>query len=256
MTTTPRRPRILFGVTGSVAAVKAPEIALKLVKHLDAEVKIILTKGGDNFWNKAKDYDPLNWKLLQDEIENEPAEISTIRVYGEDYEYCQRILFYPHSIILLTDVTCTHDIAAPDEEWKSWNVLGDQVFHIELRDWADIVLIAPLSAHSLAKIANGLCDDTLSCVLRAWDLGHGLRPGKPCIVAPAMNTAMYEHPLTLIQLNIIATFWKDPTQFEIIPPTVKILACGEVGMGALAGSDTIVQAIKQQIKTINVNKSN
>jgi len=226
MTTTPRRPRILFGVTGSVAAVKAPEIALKLVKHLDAEVKIILTKGGDNFWNKAKDYDPLNWKLLQDEIENEPAEISTIRVY------------------------------APDEEWKSWNVLGDQVFHIELRDWADIVLIAPLSAHSLAKIANGLCDDTLSCVLRAWDLGHGLRPGKPCIVAPAMNTAMYEHPLTLIQLNIIATFWKDPTQFEIIPPTVKILACGEVGMGALAGSDTIVQAIKQQIKTINVNKSN
>jgi phosphopantothenoylcysteine decarboxylase len=79
------------------------------------------------------------------------------------------------------------------EEWKGWQTLGDPVLHIQLRDWADIAVVAPLSAHSLAKIATGLCDDPLSCVLRAWDLGyHATRPGKPLVLAPAMNTAMWE----------------------------------------------------------------
>ena len=118
------------------------------------------------------------------------------------------------------------------DEWNEWNKIGDPVLHIQLRDWADMMIIAPLSAHTLAKISNGLCDDTLSCILRAWDYGHGCRTTikgvsdnnssmcsytqkstncvktgldneqvirrkrKPIIVAPAMNTAMWEHPLT------------------------------------------------------------
>ena len=79
------------------------------------------------------------------------------------------------------------------EEWQGWQTLGDPVLHIQLRDWADIAIVAPLAAHSLAKFATGLCDDPLSCVVRAWDLGyHESRPGKPLILAPAMNTAMWE----------------------------------------------------------------
>jgi hypothetical protein len=60
-----RRPRILYAVTGSVAAVKGPEIAVRLVNGLDFDVRILLTRGGENFWNKAKDYNPQYWKLLQ-----------------------------------------------------------------------------------------------------------------------------------------------------------------------------------------------
>ena len=46
--------------------------------------------------------------------------------------------------------------------------MGDPVLHIELRNWADIIVVAPLSAHTLAKIATGMCDDPLTCCIRAW----------------------------------------------------------------------------------------
>jgi phosphopantothenoylcysteine decarboxylase len=120
--------------------------------------------------------------------------------------------------------------------------------HIDLRDWADLLLIAPLSAHTLAKLSNGLCDDTLSCVVRAWDFGHGARPGKPLILVPAMNTAMWQHPLTRLQLDTIRGFWnttgKDPKEgVSIVPPQVKKLACGEIGNGALASVEDIVKCV-------------
>lgn len=64
---TPRRPRVLLGVTGSVAAVKAPEVAVRLVKECNnATVKVLLSAGGLNFWNKAANYDPKSWKQLQE----------------------------------------------------------------------------------------------------------------------------------------------------------------------------------------------
>jgi phosphopantothenoylcysteine synthetase/decarboxylase len=136
-----------------------------------------------------------------------------------------------------------------------------------------LLLVAPLSAHTLAKISNGLCDDTLSCVLRAWDYGHGLRPGKPLLLAPAMNTAMWEHPLTQLQLQTIQGFWNttnttyrrqqissssstynddennnnnnnnNNNAVHIISPQVKTLACGEIGNGALASVDEILKVV-------------
>lgn len=129
--------------------------------------------------------------------------------------------------------------------------MGDPVLHIDLRDWADLFLIAPLSAHTIAKVANGLCDDTLSCVARAWDFGHGFRPAKPVILAPAMNTAMWEHPLTKEQLQRICRFCKtnggDGAIVQIIEPISKMLACGEVGQGALASIPHIVEAARRAI---------
>lgn len=121
------------------------------------------------------------------------------------------------------------------------------MLHTDLRDWADLLLIAPISAHTLAKLANGLCDDTLSCVVRAWDFGHGTRPGKPLLLAPAMNTAMWQHPLTQPQLRTIQGFWntaKNPQNgIAIIEPQEKKLACGEIGNGALASVDDILSAV-------------
>ena len=67
---------------------------------------------------------------------------------------------------------------------------GDDVLHIELRRWADLLLIAPLDANTLGKLAAGLADNCLTCVWRAWD------PDRPVVLAPAMNTLMWRHPLT------------------------------------------------------------
>jgi len=124
------------------------------------------------------------------------------------------------------------------------------------------MLVAPLSAHTLAKISQGFCDDTLSCVIRAWDFGHGSRPGKALLLAPAMNTAMWEHPLTQSQLLTMQGFWNsdrgngrqlkgedenknshDENLIRIISPQVKTLACGEIGNGALASVDEILHFV-------------
>lgn len=126
--------------------------------------------------------------------------------------------------------------------------------YISRTDWADILLVAPLSAHTLAKISHGFCDDTVSCVVRAWDFGHGPRPGKPLLLAPAMNTAMWEHPLTQTQLSTIQGFWNAArnscgqvggraNMVRIIEPQVKTLACGEIGNGALASVDDILRVV-------------
>ena len=74
-----------------------------------------------------------------------------------------------------------------DDEWGAWKQRGDPVTHIELRRWAHLLLVAPLSANTLAKLSNGICDNLLTCLARAWDFGDKC---KHLVVAPAMNTAM------------------------------------------------------------------
>lgn len=224
-----RRPRILLGVTGSVAAVKGPELACSLAR--DADVCVLVTRGGQNFMSKAKEYDAKSWDEFTTWTEKDADETSS----GENTEEGNG------SIIM----------HSADDEWKGWKRLGDPVLHIDLRDWADLAIIAPLSAHTLAKIATGLSDDTLSCCIRAWDFGHGIRPGKPLILAPAMNTAMWEHPLTKSQLDAIKSFWNverdEDNLVFVVAPQVKKLACGEIGTGALAPLSDILRIAKDMV---------
>ena len=165
---------------------------------------------------------------------------------------------------LLKTMCAIFTLIEAEEEWKKWKRLGDPILHIKLRDWADLALLAPLSAHTLSKISNGLCDDPLSSCLRAWDLGHGTRKGKPILLAPAMNTAMWDHPLTKLQLATIQSFWNSKGHFysadhscgiQIIPPQEKTLACGEVGDGALASVDTIIEWVKKTLNIFYENES-
>ncbi|KAJ1920400.1 hypothetical protein H4219_001376 [Mycoemilia scoparia] len=119
------------------------------------------------------------------------------------------------------------------DEWKAWKKIGDPVLHIQLREWADIVVIAPLDANTMAKIANGYCDNLLTCILRAWD------SGRPRVICPAMNTHMWNHPHTSIQ---IATL-KDQLGFVVVDPISKTLACGDTGIGAMAEPELIAKTI-------------
>lgn len=122
--------------------------------------------------------------------------------------------------------------------------------HIQLRDWADCLICAPLSAHTLGKIANGLCDDTLSCIIRAWHYGHQTSSRKAIILAPAMNTAMWEHPVTSQQLDTLKSFWYCTSSCHtyIVEPQVKVLACGDVGTGAMADINDIVHTVLQYLQ--------
>ncbi|XP_037357982.1 phosphopantothenoylcysteine decarboxylase isoform X2 [Talpa occidentalis] len=120
------------------------------------------------------------------------------------------------------------------DEWEMWRFRSDPVLHIELRRWADLMLVAPLDANTLGKVASGICDNLLTCVIRAWDLR------KPLLFCPAMNTAMWEHPITAQQVDQLKAFG-----YIEIPCVVKKLVCGDQGLGAMAEVDTIVDKVKE-----------
>ncbi|XP_047958410.1 probable phosphopantothenoylcysteine decarboxylase isoform X2 [Salvia hispanica] len=141
----------------------------------------------------------------------------------------QASLHFVDRVALPKDV----DLYTDEDEWSSWKKIGDNVLHIELRKWADIMVIAPLSANTLAKIAGGLCDNLLTCIVRAWDYN------KPMFVAPAMNTLMWDNPFTERHLMAI-----DDLGISLIPPVKKRLACGDYGNGAMAEPSLIYSNVR------------
>ena len=132
------------------------------------------------------------------------------------------------------DVTC--ELFRDADEWSVWQQRSDPVLHIELRRWADLFVIAPLDANTLAKLANGICDNLLTCVARAWN------QHRPFLFAPAMNTFMWEHPLTARQVRELEGFG-----YTCVAPVEKTLVCGDKGMGAMAEVATIVEQVKNAL---------
>lgn len=133
-----------------------------------------------------------------------------------------------------------------EDDWREWKKVGDPVVHIELRRWADIMVVAPCSANTLAKMANGLCDDLLSCIVRAWDFND---PYKRMLIAPAMNTMMWESPFTRKHLATLVELgggtMDDQNRVVIVGPVEKTLACGDVGNGAMAAPADIMKMVEK-----------
>lgn len=107
------------------------------------------------------------------------------------------------------------------------------VAHVSLGQKADVMLIAPASANIIAKMANGLADDMLSTTALAATC--------PKIVSPAMNTKMYDNPITQDNLKKLEGYG-----FRIIEPAAGRLACGDEGRGKLPDEQTLVDAILQE----------
>lgn len=125
------------------------------------------------------------------------------------------------------------------DEWDTWHGRNDPVIHIELRRWADILLIAPLSANTLGKISMGLCDNLLTNVVRAWNAQY------PILIAPAMVAYAYNHPATKQHLRIIQEEMK---WIEILRPTEKVAgSTGGIGMGGMMPWNEIVAHVVQKL---------
>ncbi|KAK3570741.1 hypothetical protein QTP86_025382, partial [Hemibagrus guttatus] len=122
------------------------------------------------------------------------------------------------------------------DEWEMYKTRSDPVLHIELRRWAHLLVIAPLDANTLGKIASGICDNLLTCIVRAWDMS------RPLLFCPAMNTAMWQHPITAQQVATLKSFG-----YVEIPCISKKLVCGDEGKGAMAEVSAIVDAIQQYL---------
>ena len=105
-----------------------------------------------------------------------------------------------------------------------------QVEHVALADRADLVLIAPATANVLAKLAHGIADDMLTTTVLACDC--------PTMAAPAMNTRMYENPVTQDNLAALRRYG-----WEIIAPASGRLACGAVGPGKLPEPEDLLECV-------------
>jgi phosphopantothenoylcysteine decarboxylase len=209
--------RLILGVTGSVAAIRTPALfrALSSAGHL---VRVVATEPALYFFDAA--------------------ELETAS--GAAHE---------EGRALYRDA----------DEWPAARYQrGNPVLHIELRKWADMLIVAPLDANTLAKFALGLSDNCLTCVFRAWDFA------RPVVLAPAMNTFMWESPVTLRHLGHLlqdrageaipsawtldeapAVFARHAPGIVLIPPQAKRLACGDIGVGAMAEVTEIAEAVRR-----------
>lgn len=212
---------VLLGVTGSVAAILTPSLYAEL-KRAGHAVKVAATQAALYFFDPA---------ALEPRDPQQPQRNRDVVVLDED-EW-------------------------PGQDEGQLYQRGDPVVHIELRRWADLLVIAPLDANTLAKLALGLADNCLTCVWRAWDRG------RPIVLAPAMNTLMWQHPATARHLRQLATdLFRDPgterdqnqlvswinhtcPRLRVVPPQSKRLACDDVGMGAMGSLEQIVTCVQE-----------
>ena len=111
-----------------------------------------------------------------------------------------------------------------------------QIQHIDLGKEADLFLVAPASANTIAKLAHGFADTIVTSTALA------LPSEVKKFLAPAMNTKMLDHPATQNNLETLKSYG-----YQIIPPREALLACGEQGSGALASIETILTIIQESL---------
>lgn len=176
---------IVLGVTGSIAAHKAADLASLLTKQ-KCQVRVVLTADAQRFIT------PLPFKTLS----RNPV------------------------------ITDLYD---EEEGWKPT--------HIRLADEADLLLIAPATANVLAKMANGIADDALTCIALA------LNPKAKLLIAPAMNGKMWRHAAT--QQNVATLTSRGAT---FIGPEEGMLSCGYEGIGRLWPVDQIAARVLKLLR--------
>lgn len=127
----------------------------------------------------------------------------------------------------LTGNPAVVDMFARPDKWE--------VEHIALAKRADVFLVAPASANFIGKVASGVADDMLTTTVMATRA--------PLLIAPAMNSNMYENPVTQRNMQTLKTL----LHAQFIEPKVGLLACNDVGKGHIADDETILEAVERAL---------
>jgi len=176
--------KIILGVTGGIAAYKAPELVRRLIDH-GAEVQVVMTVAACEFVRPLV-FQAVSGNEVHIELLDEQAEAG----------------------------------------------MG----HIELARWASMVLIAPATANTIARLSVGIADDLLSTLCLATTA--------PVVIAPAMNSMMWEHAATSANIATLQS-----RGVRVLGPGVGSQACGETGAGRMLEPDDIVAALQGDVAT-------
>lgn len=125
---------------------------------------------------------------------------------------------------------CGHPVLV--DTFQGWD--PSSIDHIAWAKWAQVAVVAPATANLIGKLACGIADDAVTTVFMA------LPPQVPRLLAPAMNTAMWLNPV--VQRNM--GWLRDLGSFHFVDPVEKRLACGDVGVGAMADASTILNHLE------------
>ena len=112
--------------------------------------------------------------------------------------------------------------------------------HISLSRWSDLILIAPATANTISKLANGISDDLASTV--------ALASNKKIFIAPAMNVRMWEHKSTKDNIKKLKSY-----NYKLIGPEIGDMACGEYGEGKMSEPTSILKELNNYFDTLNSN---
>jgi phosphopantothenoylcysteine decarboxylase len=213
------KKHLLLAASGSVATIKIPQIISALSHHSGLSVRLILTSSAANF------------------LAGQSAEQPSVSSFNE--------------------IPNLDGIYQDADEWSPAWTRGAPILHIELRRWAHILVVAPLSANTMTKMVAGMADSLLTSVMRAWDttgfvddFTQGTVGPKPLVLAPAMNTAMWHHPVTKKQLDILEGEWgwDSGGWVVMLRPVEKQLACGDTGDGAMREWKEVVEIIEERLQ--------
>ena len=206
MTESVNKPRVMVGVCGGVAAYKAAEL-VRALQQRGCEVRVAMTRAAEEFVR------PLTFSSLTG------RKVITSLWGGSE---------------------TSGESEVGDAGIDRATGLDDtgQIEHIGEAQWADVVVIAPATAHFMAKMAHGLADDFLSTMLLATTA--------PFVVAPAMNVNMWTHPATRAN---VTTLRERGVRF--VDPDAGYLACGMVGSGRLAEIGAIADVVMEATTSSN-----
>jgi phosphopantothenoylcysteine decarboxylase/phosphopantothenate--cysteine ligase len=160
-------------------------------------------------------------------FKKEDAEIKTILTKSA------KEFVTPLSVASLSQEKVYDDLFNVEDEAK--------IDHISLSRWADVILVAPITANTISKLSAGSSNDLASTVILASD--------KNIFLTPAMNVRMWEHPSTKENLNKLKSYG-----YKIIGPEVGDMACGEFGEGKMTEPKDILQEIDSYFRELNDNK--
>uniref|UniRef100_A0A0M3IM90 Flavoprotein domain-containing protein n=1 Tax=Ascaris lumbricoides TaxID=6252 RepID=A0A0M3IM90_ASCLU len=159
--------------------------------------------------------------------------ITQLRAHCPAHSIEIRIVVTENAVRFIDENVFDQIIYQDEDEWDLWKKQGDPLLHLELCNWADTMLIAPLSANSMAKLANGFCDNLLTSVVRAWD------SNKPLYYAPAISSAAWKSPLTQQQRKTL----QEILGFKEIAMMGKEQDVSPLSAGLMASVDFIASTI-------------